>query len=44
MIDSVAQNPAPLRIALGADAYTATHKTLTERLAALEAQKWSTPG
>jgi len=39
MIDSVDQNPAPKRIALGSDAYAAIHKALTERLAALEAQK-----
>jgi NAD(P)-dependent dehydrogenase (short-subunit alcohol dehydrogenase family) len=39
MIDSVDQNPAPKRIARGSDAYAAIHKALTERLAALEAQK-----
>lgn len=39
MIDSVDQNPAPLRIALGSDSYNAMHKALSERLAALEAQK-----
>jgi len=39
MIDSVDQNPAPKRIALGSDAYTMIHKALTDRLAALEAQK-----
>lgn len=39
MIDSVDQNPAPKRIALGSDAYTIIHKDLTERLAVLEAQK-----
>jgi len=39
MIDSVDQNPAPKRIALGSDSYTTIHKALTERLAALEAQK-----
>src|SRR5579862_1474043 len=39
IIDSVDQNPAPKRIALGSDAYAAIHKALTERLAALEAQK-----
>jgi NAD(P)-dependent dehydrogenase (short-subunit alcohol dehydrogenase family) len=39
MIDSVDQNPAPKRIALGSDSYTAIRKALTERLAALEAQK-----
>jgi NAD(P)-dependent dehydrogenase (short-subunit alcohol dehydrogenase family) len=36
---AVDQNPAPKRIALGSDAYAAIHKALTERLAALEAQK-----
>jgi hypothetical protein len=39
IIDSADQNPAPRRIALGSDAYTIMHKSLTERLAALEAQK-----
>jgi hypothetical protein len=39
MIDSVDQNPAPLRIALGSDAYTFIHTALTERLADLEAQQ-----
>jgi len=39
MIDSVDQHPAPKRIALGSDAYTAMHKQLSDRLAALEAQK-----
>jgi len=39
MIDSVDQNPAPRRIALGSDSYTIIHKALTERLAVLEAQK-----
>jgi hypothetical protein len=39
MIDSVDQNPAPKRIALGSDAYTVMHKQLSERLATLEAQK-----
>jgi hypothetical protein len=39
MIDSVEQTPAPKRLALGSDAYTMIHKALTERLAALEAQK-----
>jgi NAD(P)-dependent dehydrogenase (short-subunit alcohol dehydrogenase family) len=38
MIDSVDQNPAPKRIALGSDAFAAIQKALTERLAALEAQ------
>jgi hypothetical protein len=39
MIDSVDQTPAPNRLVLGSDAYTLIHKALTERLAALEAQK-----
>ena len=39
MIDSVDQNPAPKRIALGSDAYAIIQTALTERLAALEAQK-----
>lgn len=39
MIDSADQHPAPKRIVLGSDAYTTIHKALTERLAALEAQK-----
>jgi hypothetical protein len=39
MIDSVERDPAPLRIALGSDSYTAIHNALKERLAPLEAQK-----
>jgi NAD(P)-dependent dehydrogenase (short-subunit alcohol dehydrogenase family) len=39
VIGSVDQNPAPKRIALGSDSYTIIHKALSERLAALEAQK-----
>ncbi|MBN3725578.1 SDR family oxidoreductase [Burkholderia sp. Ac-20379] len=39
MIASAAQHPAPRRLALGSDAYTVMHKQLSERLAALEAQK-----
>jgi NAD(P)-dependent dehydrogenase (short-subunit alcohol dehydrogenase family) len=39
MIDSVDQQPAPLRLALGGDAWTAMRTQLAERLAALEAQK-----
>jgi NAD(P)-dependent dehydrogenase (short-subunit alcohol dehydrogenase family) len=39
MIDSVEQDPAPKRIALGSDAYAILHRALTERLTALEAQK-----
>jgi hypothetical protein len=39
MIASVDQNPAPMRLALGSDAYTVMHKQLSERLAALEGQR-----
>jgi hypothetical protein len=39
MIASVDQNPAPKRLALGSDAYNVMHKQLSDRLAALEAQK-----
>ncbi|MDY0747788.1 SDR family oxidoreductase [Paucibacter sp. R3-3] len=39
MIASVDQHPAPKRLALGSDAYTAMHKALTTRLAELEAQR-----
>jgi NAD(P)-dependent dehydrogenase (short-subunit alcohol dehydrogenase family) len=39
MIDSVDQNPAPKRIVLGSDSYTVIQRALTERLAAVEAQK-----
>jgi NAD(P)-dependent dehydrogenase (short-subunit alcohol dehydrogenase family) len=39
MIASVDQSPAPLRLAMGKDAYTMMHAQLTERLAALEAQQ-----
>jgi NAD(P)-dependent dehydrogenase (short-subunit alcohol dehydrogenase family) len=39
MIDSVDQEPAPKRIALGSDAFTAIHKALTDRLAVLEGQR-----
>jgi NAD(P)-dependent dehydrogenase (short-subunit alcohol dehydrogenase family) len=39
IIDTVEQNPAPKRIALGSDAYGAIHKALTDRLSALEAQQ-----
>lgn len=39
MIDSVDQNPAPKRLALGSDAYKHIRTALTERLAELEAQK-----
>lgn len=39
MIDSVYANPAPLRLALGSDAYSTIRGVLTSRLAALDAQK-----
>lgn len=39
MIASVDQHPAPKRLALGTDAYNNVKAALTERLAALEAQK-----
>ena len=39
IVDSVDQNPAPKRIALGSDAYGAIHQALTDRLSALEAQR-----
>lgn len=39
IIDFVDQNPTPKRIALGSDAYAIIQTALTERLAALEAQK-----
>jgi NAD(P)-dependent dehydrogenase (short-subunit alcohol dehydrogenase family) len=39
MIASVDQEPAPRRLALGSDAWQTMHKGLSERLAALEAQK-----
>lgn len=39
MIASAEQDPAPRRLALGSDAYTVMHKQLSERLAALEAQR-----
>jgi len=39
MIESVEQNPAPKRIALGSDAYGMIHKALSDRLSALQAQK-----
>jgi NAD(P)-dependent dehydrogenase (short-subunit alcohol dehydrogenase family) len=39
IIGSVDQNPAPKRIALGSDAYSAIHKALTDRLSALEAKR-----
>ena len=39
MIASVDQTPAPKRLALGTDAYSVMRKQLSERLAALDAQK-----
>lgn len=39
IIDSVNISPAPLRLALGSDAYHAIRQALTDRLAALDAQK-----
>jgi NAD(P)-dependent dehydrogenase (short-subunit alcohol dehydrogenase family) len=39
MIASVDQEPAPKRLTLGSDAYTLMHQALTERRAALEAQR-----
>jgi hypothetical protein len=39
MIDSVDQSPAPLRIALGSDAYGYIHTALSDRLAALTSQQ-----
>lgn len=39
MIDSAEQTPAPKRLVLGSDSYTNIQKALTERLAAVEAQK-----
>lgn len=39
IIDSVGQNPAPLRIALGTDAYGYIQTALSERLAELGAQQ-----
>jgi NAD(P)-dependent dehydrogenase (short-subunit alcohol dehydrogenase family) len=39
MIESVDLTPAPKRIVLGTDSYTMLHKALSDRLAAVEAQK-----
>lgn len=39
MIDSVDQMPAPKRIVLGTDSFTMIQKALSDRLAAVEAQK-----
>jgi NAD(P)-dependent dehydrogenase (short-subunit alcohol dehydrogenase family) len=39
IIASFSQTPAPLRLVLGSDAYGFIHTALSERLAALEAQR-----
>jgi len=39
MIETVNQTPAPSRLVLGADSYTAMQSALSERLALIEAQK-----
>jgi NAD(P)-dependent dehydrogenase (short-subunit alcohol dehydrogenase family) len=39
MIDGVDQNPAPRRLVLGSDSFKAIQKALSDRLAAVEAQK-----
>ena len=39
VIASVEQSPAPLRIALGTDSFGIIRTSLTDRLAALEAQQ-----
>jgi NAD(P)-dependent dehydrogenase (short-subunit alcohol dehydrogenase family) len=39
IIASIDEEKAPKRLVLGSDAYTMIHEALTERLAALEAQK-----
>jgi NAD(P)-dependent dehydrogenase (short-subunit alcohol dehydrogenase family) len=39
IIDSVDRDPAPKRLVLGSDSFKAIEKALTERLAAVEAQK-----
>jgi NAD(P)-dependent dehydrogenase (short-subunit alcohol dehydrogenase family) len=39
IINSAAENPAPLRLVLGSDAYRYIHAALSERLAALEQEK-----
>jgi NAD(P)-dependent dehydrogenase (short-subunit alcohol dehydrogenase family) len=39
MIDSADQNPAPKRLPMGSGTYASIHAALSERLAALEAQK-----
>ena len=39
IVETADQNPPPLRLALGSDAYGAMHGALSERLAELESQK-----
>ena len=39
IVNTADQNPPPLRLATGSDAYNAIHKALTARLAELESQK-----
>jgi hypothetical protein len=39
MIESVDQNPPPKRLVLGSDSFTIIQKTLSDRLASVEAQK-----
>ena len=39
IVASADQSPAPKRLTLGSDSYAMIHQALTERLAALEAQK-----
>ena len=39
MIDSVYASPAPRRLSLGSDAYAMIRAALTDRLAALDAQR-----
>ena len=39
IIDSIAMQPAPLRLPMGSDTYTLVHEVLQQRLAVLESQK-----
>lgn len=39
IVESASQNPAPRRLVLGSDAYTVLERALSERLAAVQAQK-----
>lgn len=39
IVDSIEQNPAPTRIALGSDAFGAIQKALTDRRTVLEGQR-----